>query len=142
MCFLWHGRQKQPLSRDCILAWPETALSFPFVISEEGTASLKSRVGQGGSLSGGFEQKLKGGAKSLLPTRQVFLGFSSPITARDTPGETNWQRRKHHRLCTVGQASRNPFFPLSLALPAVRNHHKNALCPALRSHRFLVLGLS
>lgn len=76
MCFLWHWRQKQPLSRDCILAWLESVLSFPFVISGEGTASLKSRVGQGGSLLGGFEQKLKV-AKLLLPMTRQGLGFGS-----------------------------------------------------------------
>ena len=76
MCFLWHWRQKQPLSRDRILAWLESVLSFPFVISGEGTASLKARVGQGGSLSGGFEQKLKV-AKWLLPMTRHGLVFSS-----------------------------------------------------------------
>lgn len=76
MCFLWHWRQKQPLSRDRILAWLESVLSFPFVISGEGMASLKSRVGQGGSLLGGFEQKLKV-AKLLLPMTRQGLGFGS-----------------------------------------------------------------
>lgn len=59
-------------------------LSFPFVISGEGPASLKPRVGQGGSLSGGSEQKLNVAEWPLPVTRQG-LGFGSPVWARGAP---------------------------------------------------------
>lgn len=52
-------------------------LSFPFVISGEGQASLKPRLGQGGSLVGGFEQKLKV-APWLLPTTRRGCGSAFP----------------------------------------------------------------
>lgn len=55
-------------------------LSFPFVISGEGLASLKPRAGQGGSLSGGSEQKLNVAEWPLPVTRQR-LGFGYPPLA-------------------------------------------------------------
>lgn len=61
-------------------------LSFPFVISGEGPASLKPRVGQGGSLPGGSGQKLNVAAWPLPVTRQG-LEFAAPQFAPGVPLE-------------------------------------------------------
>lgn len=143
MCFLWHWRQKQPLSRDCILAWLESVLSFPFVISGEGMASLKSRVGQGGSLLGGFEQKLKV-AKWLLPTTRQGFGFDSPVLARAAPWETHslgmWEDLYPHSSEGWNFPSLTPCRPLPNR--AQKKLPQESLLPALRPHNSLLLGVS
>lgn len=131
MCFLWHWRQKQPLSRDCILAWPESVLPFPFVISGEGTASLKSRVGQGGSFSTGFEQKPKV-AETLLPTTGQGLG-SAPRFGPEMRLE-KLTRKGCEKSCVPTQVRAGIFPPHPSAVlysPGLRiSCHKNLRCPA------------
>lgn len=113
-------------------------LSFPFVISGEGPASLKPRAGQGSSLSGGSEQKLNV-AEWPLPVTRRGLGFGSPQFAPEVHLE-KLTCKEHEKNCVpptpvrAGLALRPP---CTLYPPGHRSS-----TPTPRPQGTLVLGLS
>lgn len=131
MCFLWQWRQKQPLSRDCILAGLGVcSVFFPLVISWEGTASLKCHVGQGSSPLGGFEQKLRV-AISCFPQQGKGVGSTPQFWP-----ELRFEKVTHEECekSCIPTPVRTGIFPPHPAVVLYgsglrRGCHKNLCCP-------------